>query len=121
MSSAPSGLNVKEWSYCCLRYTVPDGAEHTIRAANRWQVTRIQYYCPDPEPAGGCYLITDAGVAGGTATGQFFVAAGGCVELEPNGAYRGDLVVFGEGAVLIVEAWYQPTADAQAPTVDITP
>jgi len=121
MSSAPSGLDVKEYGYCLLRYAIADGVEHTIRAFNKWNVTRIQFFCPDPLPAGGCYIITGAGVGGASGTGQVFLEAGGCVTLEPNGAFRGDLIVFGEDALLIVEAWFQATPDGTTPDVEITP
>lgn len=115
MSSAPAGLDVKEYGYFCFRYTVPDGAEHFLQCGQRWNVTRVQYYAPETfPPPGDGYLILDGST-------QIFCAPGGCIELEPNGAFRGNILVFGEGAMLLVEAWFQPDADGVPPTVTVTP
>lgn len=119
MSSAPSGLDVREYGYRLVRYTIPDGAEHSISHARALLITRIQFFAPATlPPPGNAYIITAAG--GGSSQGQVFVEPEGCITLEPNGAYRGDLIVFGQGCILIVEAWFQATPNAQNPVVTIT-
>lgn len=115
MSSAPAGLDVKEHAYFVFRYTIADGGEHFIQAGRRWMVTRIQYFAPEtfPPPGNGYVILFGSS--------QIFVESGGCLDLEPNGAFRGDVLVFGEGAVVLIEAWFQPDADGNSPTVQVTP
>lgn len=114
MSSAPSGLSVQEYGYFVFRYTIPDGAEHLLQASQRWMVTRFSYFAPETfPPPGNGYVILDG-------SSQIFVQPGGCVELEPNGAFRGNILVFGEGAIVLVESWFQPDASGNSPTVQVT-
>lgn len=115
MSSAPSGLDVREYGYSCFRYTIPDNQEHLFDAQRRWLITRIQIFAPATLPApGNGYLI----LAGST---QIFFDPGGCVNLEPNGAARGNMIVFGQGSIVLVEFWFQATPDAATPVVTVTP
>jgi hypothetical protein len=116
MSSAPAGLDVKEYGYFCFRYLVPDGQEHLVQCGSRWNVTRIQFFAPvaDFPPPGNGYIILNGST-------QIFLENQGCVDLEPNGAFRNDILVFGEGALLLVEAWFQPASDGVPPTVTVTP
>jgi hypothetical protein len=104
MSSAPGVLDPREYVYQYWYYVVPDNVSHQLGAQNQWLVTKIQVF-------------------GGGNAGHFFIsgtpappidfAADGCITLEPNGAYRGDMAILGEGAVLIVEFWIQ--ANPQGP------
>jgi hypothetical protein len=117
MSSAPTGIDVREYAYDLFSYIVPTGGEHLIDAGQRWMVTRIQIFAPDPLPApGNGYIIL--GSAGG---GQIFFQSGGCITLEPNGAFRDRLVIFGQGTQIIIESWFQANALAQGPGVVVTP
>ncbi len=115
MSSAPAGLDVREYAYFCVNYPVADGAEHVFSTQNKWLVTRIQFFAPAVLPPGGCYIIV-----GGQNNGQLFLEASGCITYEPNGALRDKVLVFGDGAVLIIEGWYQGTTDGGPLQVDIT-
>lgn len=117
MSSAPAGVDVREYAYDVTSYIVPDGAEHLLDAGQRWMVTRIQVYAPDPlPPPGNGYIILD-----GPGGGQIFFQPGGCIDLEPNGAFRDRILIFGQGAQIIVEAWFQANALGTGPGVVITP
>lgn len=117
MSSAPTGVDVREYAYDCFYYTVPDGGEHLIDAGQRWMVTRIQVFAPDPLPPPGQGYI----ILGGAGGAQLFFQPGGCLNLEPNGAFRDRLLIFGEGAVIIIESWFQANAAASGPGVVVTP
>jgi len=110
MSSGPVGLDVREYVYQIWTYVVPDGSLHQIGARNQWLVTRVQ-----------CFAAAASGQLNiqGTPSPSIPLAANGCVTLEPNGAYRGDLFVQGQGAVLIVEFWIQAN-DVGPITVDIS-
>ena len=91
MSSAPAGIDVREYAYDLTSYTVPDGAEHLLDAGQRWMVTRIQVFAPATLPAPGTgYIILD-----GPGGGQVFFQPGGCINLEPNGAFRDRILIFG--------------------------
>lgn len=97
MSSGPVGLDAREYVYQVFRYTTADALLHTVTTRNVWLVTRVQFFAAD-EPVS----IT---LADGS---TIFIAAGGCVCLEPNGAFRGPISFGGGvGAVLIVEFWFQ--------------
>lgn len=111
MSSAPTGLDVREYAYGYLEYVVPDGNNHNITTRGQWLITKIQFYAAADTPAS--FISSLAG-------NEISVAAGGCLILEPNGAMRGAMNVEGQGAVLIVEYWYQARADAGSPAVVIT-
>lgn len=115
MSSGPMGLDVREYGYFVRRYTVPDAQEHVLDAAHHWLVTRIQLFAPATlPPPGNGYIIMDG-------SSQIFFEPGGCINLEPNGAFRGRILVFGQGSILLVEAWFQATPNGNSPTVTITP
>lgn len=103
MSSAPSGLDAREYSYGCK--VVTTGGSHYL---NGWLVTRIQCW------AGAVALAVrppDADIP---------VVAGGCVTLEPNGALRGPIAFAGIGIddtfLALIEYWYPPQADGIAPS-----
>jgi len=111
MSSGPVGLDVREYSYSYFAYTVPDGNLHFITAQNGWLITKIQLFNATVEPAELFF--------GGLAP-TITVAPGGCLTLEPNGAYRAHMSVGGEGALLIIEYWYQASPDGH-PTINVNP
>lgn len=117
MSSAPSGVDVREYAYDCFSYIVPAGGERLIDAGQRWLVTRIQVFAPATlPPPGNGYIIL-----GGPGGAQIFFEPGGCIDLEPNGAFRDRLVIFGEGAQIIIESWFQANALGTGPGVVVTP
>lgn len=99
MSSGPVGLDSREYAYGVYKYEAPDAFSHSVSANKNWLVTRIQFYA-----AAG----TAAEIHLGSKVSLLMqVAAGGCLELEPNGAHRGDIFVSGEGSLLLVEYWFQ--------------
>lgn len=111
MSSGPMGLDAREYGYSYFFYTVPDGNSHFITTRNEWLVTRIQIFAA--AAAAATFVL-------GSISNQADIAAGGCLTLEPNGAYRGGMSVSGLGAVVTVEFWYQASAIG-SPTVVVTP
>ena len=111
MSSAPSGLDVREYSYGYFYYLAPDAVNHNFTTRGQWQVTKIQVYAA---AAAATFVLAGGG-------NDVVIAAAGCLTLEPNGAWRGAMNLTGEGAVLVVEYWYQATEDGTRPTVTVTP
>lgn len=110
MSSGPVGLDVREYGYSYYFYTVPDGNSHFLSTHNQWLVTKVQIYA----------AAAPATFVFGSISNQADIAAGGCLCLEPNGAYRGGMSISGQGAVLVVEFWYQASPDG-SPTVTVIP
>lgn len=110
MSSGPVGLDSREYSYSYFAYTVPDENLHFITAQNAWLVTKIQLFASD---AGAEIFF------GGLAP-TITLQPGGCITLEPNGAYRAHMSVSGESALLVVEYWYQASPDGP-PTINVNP
>lgn len=112
MSSGPVGLDAREYVYGLYVVTTPDTTTRFYSTRNAWLITRIQAFTPSTTPA---FL----GLAGQTIP----IFVGGCVDLEPNGGYRGE-VSFGSnsapGAVLIIEYWYQALAHGNPPIVQVT-
>jgi hypothetical protein len=98
MSSAPCGLDVREYAYGVVnQYNNPSTPDvYTIFAANRWLVTRVMFF------AGA-----DPGFVELEPNPPINVAANGCLCLEPNGAFRGNIRMRGAGSLLVVEYWYQ--------------
>jgi hypothetical protein len=112
VSSAPCGLDVREYSYAIHHFVVPTAAPdiYRVTARNKWLVTRIRYWMP--AGVAGVFSLTYA------PTDQTVpIADGGCVELEPNGAHREDIFVSGLGGVLIVEYWFQSRPDGYRPVI----
>lgn len=98
MSSAPVGIDTREYSYQYECYVVPDNVSHQLSAQNQWLITKIQVYANGT--AGHVFI-------NGTPSPPIPFTATGCVCLEPNGGYRGDISILGEDAILIVEFWIQ--------------
>lgn len=111
MSSGPVGLDSREYGYSYFFYTVPDGNSHFVTTHNQWLVTKVQVFAAAAEPVTFVF---------GSISNQADIAAGGCLCLEPNGAYRGGMSITGEGAVLVVEFWYQAAPNG-SPPVSVTP
>ena len=111
MSSGPVGLDAREYGYSYFFYTVPDGNSHFITTKNQWLVTKVQIFAAAGAPVSFVF---------GSISNEATIAAGGCLTLEPNGAYRGGMSIDGEGAVLVVEFWYQ-AAPGGSPSVQVTP
>jgi len=111
MSSGPVGLDAREYGYSYYFYTVPDGNSHFLTTHNQWLVTKVQVFAPAAEPVSFVF---------GSISNEATIAAGGCLTLEPNGAYRGGMSISGEGAVLVVEFWYQAAPNG-SPPVSVTP
>lgn len=117
MSSGPMGLDAREYAYDVHSYIVPDGQEHLIQCGQRWLVTRIQVFAPATfPPPGNGYIILD-----GPGGGQIFLQPGGCINLEPNGAFRDRILIFGQGAQIIIESWFQARESGAGPGVIVTP
>lgn len=111
MSSGPVGLDVREYGYSYYFYTVPDGNSHFLTTQNQWLVTKVQIFAPAGESVSFVF---------GSISNEATIAPGGCLTLEPNGAFRGGMSISGEGAVLVVEFWYQASAQG-SPPVSVTP
>lgn len=110
MSSAPAGLDVREYAYGLYNYVVPDAFGHSISAHKNWCITKIQVYAPN-----GAQIHLGSNVSN-----LLTVAAGGCLVIEPNGAHRGDIFVNGaDGALVVIEYWFQATPDAGGPQIVI--
>jgi hypothetical protein len=116
MSSAPSGLDVREYAYGYYSAVLANGAPHTIAAGGRWLVTKIQIFAG----ANDVDFILEVPSAGGGGPPDIIIRAGGCLTLEPNGAFRGRITATGQGAQIIVEFWFQPSRDGAFPTVVFT-
>lgn len=98
MSSAPSGLDAREYLYGSFSLPLELFGTYVISAAGEWAVTRVQLFAAADQAAtldGPNYGPTNE------------VAAGGCLVLEPNGAYRDAFRVSGGGGLFIVEFWFQ--------------
>jgi hypothetical protein len=114
MSSGPVGLDAREYSYDQVSHTVV-GAGTNLSTLGQWLVTRIQVY-NDVDPM-IVQLIQPSGFAANTT----IVEASGCLELEPNGAFRGEIQLLGGlGALIVVEYWFQAQQDGAPPNVVIT-
>jgi hypothetical protein len=99
MSSAPVGLDVREYRYQYWYFKVPDAASYFATTSNQWLITKIQFFAG---AAPGLFALSD------TPSPPIPVVAGGCVTLEPNGGYRGDILqIAGQDAVIIIEFWIQ--------------
>jgi len=114
MSSGPVGLDAREYSYACFHYEAPDTLIHSITTQNAWLITRVQVWASESDNT----FITLSG------SSSIEIAAGGCVTLEPNGAFRG-VVNFGggggAGARIVIEYWFQAQPSGNPPTVSVTP
>ena len=110
MSSGPVGLDAREYGYSYKFYTVPDGNSHFLTTQNQWLVTKVQIFA----------AAAPVSFVFGSISNEAFIAAGGCLTLEPNGAFRGGMSITGEGAILVVEFWYQ-ASNQGPPTVSVTP
>ena len=114
MSSAPSGLDVREYAYGYFSAQLAGATPHQISAANRWLVTKIQVFA---DAGSDVDLVLLAGGGGSGGPPDIIIRAGGCLTLEPNGAFRGGIVATGALAIIIVEFWWQPTRDVAYPVV----
>lgn len=114
MSSAPAGVDVREYGYDAFSFTVV-GAGTNFATQGRWLVTKITIFNQaDP-------MIVQLVSPSGFAVNSHLIAATGCLELEPNGAFRGAIQLLGGiGALIVVEYWYQAAQDGSAPTVTVT-
>lgn len=101
MSSGPVGLDVREYTYgsYALDLTLGTGF-YTISAHKNWLVTKVQFFT-GANPG-------NLALEGGT---NITVAANACLILEPNGAHRRSIDVFGAGSKIIVEFWFQAVGD----------
>jgi len=96
VSSAPSGIDVREYTYGNYALSLTAPGFYTLSARSNWLVTRVQFYTG-----------ANAGILILQQPFQIPVAANGCITLEPNGAHRGQVVANGNGALLIIEYWFQ--------------
>jgi len=96
---SPVGLDVREYQYGVTQFTVPDVATYTATTRGEWLVTRVQAWAAEAN-GGGLVLFGDA----------VNLEPGGCIELLPGGAFRGDIVLLGEGLIVVFEYWYQSNA-----------
>lgn len=116
MSSAPCGLDVREYAYGYFSTFLTGATVHTISTGGRWLVTKIQIFAA----AADVDVVLEVPTAGGGGPPDFIVRAGGCFVLEPNGAFRGRIDVSGAGAFIMVEFWWQPDSSGGYPTVVMT-
>jgi hypothetical protein len=116
VSSGPVGLDVREYVYGFFSYTLTANGIYTISARKNWLVTKVQLYA-------GAALAATLQLDAASPT-PIPVAAGGCAILEPNGAFKGSVVVAGNTALVVVEYWYQTLAgtvgNANGIPVDVT-
>ena len=114
MSSGPMGLDAREyyWSFYDLEVAAGSVLIHTVTVNNAWLITRIRCFAGPVDP---CQLIIVPPV--GTPTGSHDIAPNGCLCLEPNGAYRGEVQVLGGGSRTIIEYWYQVNETGAGPTI----
>lgn len=118
---SPVGLDVRQFNYSFYEYPIADGTSHVITprdafaspTISEWYVTRIQFWT-GANP-GVLRLVNPSGNPGLGAVGLINVAANGCIELLPGGAYRGSITVSGEGAKVVIEYWYAPQLNAGWP------
>lgn len=111
MSSGPVGLDVREYGFDAAQYTLAGPTR--IGTGTKWLVTKIQVYNAATEVL-ALQLISPSGAF----VNNLIVQPSGCLIIEPNGAFRGDVnFISGAGAVVIIEYWYQATADGLVPAV----
>ncbi len=107
------GLDAREYYYGFYDLAVPAGylLIKTVTAKNAWLVTRIRCYAGP--------VATDLTMVNpdGSLFGSNPIAANGCLCLEPNGAYRGEVQVLGGGSRTIIEYWYQVNSLGTGPTI----
>lgn len=112
MSCGPVGLDAREYYYGYYDLAIPGGGPPTdvyrLDATNSWLVTRVRMWAG---PGGGSFGLEPEGVT------QSPIAADGCICLEPNGAYRGQVWAKGPGSRVIVEYWYQVNETGDGPSV----
>jgi hypothetical protein len=108
MSSGPVGLDVREYVYGHFSQTLSAPGFWEISARKNWLVTKVQFYNGP-----------NAGQLGLNPNNNIPVAAGGCVILEPNGAFKDKVIALGEGAIVIIEFWFQTQAGAFAQNIPI--
>ncbi len=107
------GLDAREYYYGFYDLEIAGGSVliHTVTAQNAWLVTRIRCFASSAVTT--LALVTPAGVP----FGSHDILANGCLCLEPNGAYRGEVQVLGGGSRTIIEYWYQVNAQGAGPTI----
>jgi hypothetical protein len=108
MSSGPVGLDVREYVYGHFSQLVNDAGFWEIGARKNWLVTRVQFFAG----AGAAQI-------GLSPNNMIQVAANGCLTLEPNGAFKDKVIAIGDGALVIVEFWFQAQAGAFAQNIPI--
>ena len=119
MSSAPAGVDVREYAYGYFSFQgFADDTVHTFASANRWLVTKIQLFAGPDDDAD---IVLAAGGGGSGGPPDVIVRKGGCLTFEPNGAFRGRVDCSAKGGFLLIEFWWQPTGDVSYPTILVTP
>jgi hypothetical protein len=101
VSSAPSGIDVREYSYGVFSVESVAATTSLISARKNWLVTKIQFYAAAAD--------VDILISPSFNERRITVKANGCLILEPNGAFKGTIVMFGSGGGdrLVVEYWFQ--------------
>lgn len=113
----PGDFDLRQYEYSFFDFTTPDTALHSIgpdvTKAPRptgWLITRIQLFAATNSP-----LVLVLNSQGPTTSPNVSVAAGGCLELQPRGLYRGGVLVQtsgGAGGLIVIEYLFAPaTAD----------
>ena len=117
MSSAPAGLDVREYSYGFYAPTIPLSDPGTgffaFSGRKSWLITRIQVWADAANPA----------VLEFEQSGNINLAAGGCITIEPNGAFRDLVLLKGKGVRAVIEFWFQTKKNARVQffNVDVIP
>lgn len=116
MSSAPSGLDVREYVYHYLDYTASDALFHVISTQRKWLITKIQFFNGSTTDNAE-FFFPDFSAS------TSIIQPGGCLILEPNGAQRGDVSILGNagGARIIIEFWFQAVPSGNSPPFSIVP
>lgn len=100
MSSGPVGLDVREYVYGHHSQVLNLDGFWEFSSRKNWLITKVQFYTP-------------AGVAGQVGINPYPtipVAASSCLILEPNGAAKDKVIALGNGALIIIEYWFQAQA-----------
>lgn len=100
MSSAPCGLDVREYLYGSFDLNLTLAGTYVISAGGVWLVTRAQLF------TAGTIGHVDGPNFGDTID----VVPNSCWGIEPNGAYRDFFRVSGLGGRFSAEFWFQARA-----------
>lgn len=118
---SPVGLDVRFFNWMVLSLTMPDPNIGKMVRVPGWIVTRFAFYNGATEAA-TIRLADMRAQSLPPPLGEIPVAAGGCYEALPGGAYRQHIHVSGgAGGLLVVEFWYQSRTGSSIPNPSAEP